>query len=600
MLIFWSLQSCSKGGGGGDGVVEEPQVPNSAQQDYDDAIAALRRLDIKGAQSLFSASMEKTDDTEKSLSHIKSDVDLTSIIPQSQFGHALTNLILLMESQPVSDLLAAFGQSSWSVDSIFGDDGYIAETNKIFGADSVDLTLSGDTISTMHDDAPIGRAWSYTDPQNAVTTFNINYSDPVTRQGFDFVGTLTTVWPLTVLSGACTVSDGQTIPLGSKCTTQDQNSTPYERPTFELFLRTPDHEYFSNREAGTGGSITINSLGGSPGETLSITFNDAKLVSASNHTITLNGTYVDKVSDQLFPQIQGLGIPFADSCHDKPHACILGKVESGYRSSNFVQTAQQLISPLEEIIAEMSLVTSNANASFEIPRELFAGVHDMHVSHSDMLMMLGSLSLVKAGLRLMDSWNCDVTLSGLFDQDGHFIGDKQVLVDELNECFALSQNNHLADARNDFSEGLSYLKEGLDEVLAGSSSGMIVFNQDDQQLLAESKTMVASALSAMGGSTAISGLTPIVNVNLENLFNGSVDGSMIQSDPFVLQGGNIELVEAYFSQLMQNVCSYDLVGSPKVEVFSAAVRSKMPKLLHKVFQNVTVYNTFGGRLIQSF
>ncbi|MFH0799686.1 MAG: hypothetical protein V2A66_05850 [Pseudomonadota bacterium] len=147
----------------------------------------------------------------------------------------------------------------------------------------------------------------------------------------------------------------------------------------------------------------------------------------------------------------------------------------------------------------------------------------------------------------------------------------QQIVDELNQQFALRQDNRLASARINMQSWATYSKQALGEVLAGSSGGMENLSADNKQIYQELYDIASSVLASFGADTKIVDIQPDITANIDNFFKNPADGSKIQSDPFVLDGHRIEAVEAYWQQMLSSACDFRIGTHAKV--FSSAVHA---------------------------
>ncbi|MFH1830025.1 MAG: hypothetical protein ABH871_04530 [Pseudomonadota bacterium] len=597
MLI---ISACKKGGGGEEGVGGEAGEAEitPAQQQYESAIEALKSGDIRGARDKFTQAIEEQSaSTNPASAKVKSTTDLTMILPQSHFGRALTNLILLIESAPITDLLAGFGQNPWSIDSIFGSSGYLSRLNNIYGADSININVSGQINGT------IDKPYAVTDSYEGICSiygpscsqFSIN--SKIDEIGFGNAEDLWLAFKPEVLasgpskaSGKCNFSAGATLTPSDACTITQGNEQDKEY-LFEASFGGNGY-YFKTDEIKSTGSVTVDKLGKNIGDTIAVTFNNLTLFDSNNNTITLSGTFEDKLTERN-ASAKGLGFPFSTMCKEKN--CIFSQMKSGYRTSNAIAILTGLQPLLDDMVADLEVAISSPSTSFDIPKELFFGSQNMHVSHADMLFLLGAVYELRAAINLLNSWTADTALHGLMDSNGNFIGNKNAVLTELNQFFHLKPDNELSQAQTNFSNSFGYFIQGLDEVLSGTAQGVVTKSADNQQFYDEIRDMVVSGNSALQGSAQIAWINPVINMDLAYLLGGNVDGSKINSYPFVLdKQGNIKAVEAYFSQLMQNVCSYSLTSGQGVKVFSDAVRATSD-LMQKALPNILVNNRFGGK-----
>lgn len=122
-LAGLSLCSCSKGENAAS--TTTPTVP----QQIEAAASYLVAGNITGARAAYTAIIDGAS------AQIAKDADTSAA--GAHFGRALCDIILLIEKDPFTAILAGFGQSPWAASSVFGPTGYLAQS---LAVDNPDLS----------------------------------------------------------------------------------------------------------------------------------------------------------------------------------------------------------------------------------------------------------------------------------------------------------------------------------------------------------------------------------------------------------------------------------------------------------------------------
>lgn len=256
------------------------------------------------------------------------------------------------------------------------------------------------------------------------------------------------------------------------------------------------------------------------------------------------------------------------------YGCLFSRVLAGYTSGNLVSSFGDLSGEVDSIIEDLKVAITYPGASYTIPKGLYSGDADISVNHSDMVVLLSAIYIFKAAADFANSWTFDFDLFTIADANGTSLLSRQQFVDFLNSSgqFSLRSDNRLSSARENLDAWADYAKQGLDEILAGASSGILNISSTNTPIYEELYSMVTSAGDAMVGNATIVDISPQITANMDRFFGDPPDGSSIPSDPFVLQGRRIKAVEAYWQQMISSVCDFT-IGTRGVKVFSDAVRA---------------------------
>lgn len=223
----------------------------------------------------------------------------------------------------------------------------------------------------------------------------------------------------------------------------------------------------------------------------------------------------------------------------------------------------------DSIIADLIEAIRDPAAAFTAPKELYSGDIDISVNHADMVQILAGMYLMKASSDFANSWTFNIDLSSLVDSSGNARVTDQQIVDLLNAQFGLRSDNRLASARTNLGNWAQYSKQSLGEILAGTSGGVLNSSATNTPIYEDFYDMVDSVINSLSGSAVIADIQPEVTANLDAFFNNPPN---VESNPFVLQGSRIKAVEAYWQQMINSACNFN-IGTANVKVFSDAVRA---------------------------
>lgn len=564
----------SIGCGGGGPVADD--VDASTSELYDSAMEALKAGDIRGANEYFDAAVvsgggESIDATNS----VKADLDLATMITQSYFGRAFTNLILLMESAPVTDVLANMGEPQWLTSTIFGSTGYLGRMYDFYGG-TANIEMTGDLTQSF--DKPFVK--TYIDPYYQDQAQRIDvlvneraYEGIVMKiyMGFD-----------NPISGTCSVGVGDVVPADAVCTALNQGGVEEDFQLVQFGYYNSENNGYNLPSSGATGTFTIEALPTAVGETLTVTLNDVA-IEDNGETVILNGTISDTLQE-YWPNFTHDGFPFVDKCTRK--TCAFSNVASGYSTANIIQSMDALQPLLNDIIMDLETVVGDENASFDLPKELFYSDEDWHVARTDMQLFLAGVYAMSAAANFANSWELDFPLDDIVDAQGNLAVSKAVLVDRLNTFFRLRSDHQLNEARDNLAAAFSHALDGLGTIVMGATGGIVHPLAETRQMVQEMYSLVDEANRSLSGAVGLSTIYPSFTVDGAHFFDNPTDAQEIPYDPFVLDGNDIKAVEMFFKEAADNICTYDIDTRPNVYVFSQAVREIVAfegKLLHNLF-----------------
>lgn len=251
--------------------------------------------------------------------------------------------------------------------------------------------------------------------------------------------------------------------------------------------------------------------------------------------------------------------------------CIPSHAASGYTSTAFTASYEELMPYVDSIIADLLVAIQTSTASYTIPKALYSGDADIPVNHADMVQILAGMYLMSASSDFANSWTFDMDLSQLTDATGKALLTPAQAIVILNQQFGLRADNRLVSARTNLQSWAEYSMQAAGEVLAGSTGGVLNLSSTNTELYQNFYDMVSSAVTSFSGNVVIADIQPEVTANLDTFFNSPPDGSDIGSDPFVLEGTKIRAVEAYWQQMITKACNFTI--GTTTQVFTTAARA---------------------------
>ena len=253
--------------------------------------------------------------------------------------------------------------------------------------------------------------------------------------------------------------------------------------------------------------------------------------------------------------------------------CLVSRVTAGYTVEDLAADLQTLSDGIiGDIITDLSIAVENAASSFTIPQALYTGNRDINLHHADITQLLAGMYAARASIDFANSYRFDIDLSTLVDEDGGDLITKNGLVNLLNRQFALRADHRLAQAENNLSLAFTYSVAARNEVIDGAENGILVMDGDNDVIFADLLAGAEAALDSLGGPTAISGIVPFIEADLENFFAAPFDGSDLEVEPFVVEDNHIRAVEAYWQEAINTALPDYNIGDSG-DIFSAATRS---------------------------
>lgn len=304
-------------------------------------------------------------------------------------------------------------------------------------------------------------------------------------------------------------------------------------------------------------------------------------------TLILEGIFKSPISDTGFDDFsytEYSSLPlngiFASSSLSKTGmlASLIKRLKDSSTSESALRgELQNLVQHFEMMESLLTIVLSDASFTFTIPSELFYTDADMVASYNDAMLFMAKTKLVIVGLNISAAYKTGLNPNKVLKSSGTEF-DNQILTADLNGTgetigsvtvdsvafLTMEDESLITGSRARCEDGLDYLVEGLTNLKNGESSAL--FDQsfdrfsmsipqdvakDLQRSIASSGMLTLSVVGDHSGHT--------LKLDLDAFFDNPPSASDVtSSDPFVYNSTDdkIEIVEAYFSELLQDVAEY--------------------------------------------
>ncbi len=222
----------------------------------------------------------------------------------------------------------------------------------------------------------------------------------------------------------------------------------------------------------------------------------------------------------------------------------------------------------------LMIALADTHFSFAIPKNLFFLNLDIVISYNDARLFTAAIKATYAAFNVTGAYDPGVNLEHILSADGTDI-DYQIFVSDLNGAgetinevttdttafLAARDLSLIGDSKTHFIDALRFWKVGMQALIDGENSGFFdaSFDSFDRQIAVD----LANELLQSASSSGFVGLSSVgaasVKLNLLEFFNDPPDASDVtDADPFVYntETGRVELVEAYFQSLLQNVAQF--------------------------------------------
>lgn len=232
------------------------------------------------------------------------------------------------------------------------------------------------------------------------------------------------------------------------------------------------------------------------------------------------------------------------------------------------------ITLVEEIRNLLEKADKANDFQFSVPKDLFSGTADIPLNRVDLKALRATFAFWEAGLDFLDSWNLPMTVGDLFDTNGNQLVSDQEIVNRLNNAqfFALKSTNKIADAKVAVTQGLQLALDMIDLLPSVTVDGIFEQETGTADGYTEIQQLAQKMQSSLSASVDFTYVSPLVHVNLGQLFSTPPDASKIDVDPFVLEGGRIRPVESFFTQAFSGIADIDF-GLHYARAFTAISRA---------------------------
>jgi hypothetical protein len=180
--------------------------------------------------------------------------------------------------------------------------------------------------------------------------------------------------------------------------------------------------------------------------------------------------------------------------------------------------------------------------------------------------------LTKASNDMANSWTFNWDISSIIDATGVPKITKEQAVAELNKQFGLRSDHKLDSAKSNLQQWASYAKQGLGEILGGSTAGVLNLSDTNKEIYTELADMVDGFTKSFDGGVAVPHIQPEIVADLNKFFSDPANGAEIEFKPFVYENKQIKPVEAYWQAMIDTAINFK-IGTKNVKVFEESVRN---------------------------
>lgn len=229
---------------------------------------------------------------------------------------------------------------------------------------------------------------------------------------------------------------------------------------------------------------------------------------------------------------------------------LLALARDGYRAEDLQGDLAGMRVSVDEIIDHLDSARECNGFQFTVPGSLFYSRTSVEINYTDLTFLIASQYAHQAGLYFMTTWRFDVDLGRLFNERGIGEMPQAELLTTMNQFFRIRSLEDLSSGREYFLQTAVLLLEGFNNMPAAPVFGTLDSNAETEAGLAELTELAEAFSDSFGGMTLIPGVSPVASINLSALFDNPPDLAEIGIDPFVIEDGEIILVEAFFQEML--------------------------------------------------
>lgn len=230
-----------------------------------------------------------------------------------------------------------------------------------------------------------------------------------------------------------------------------------------------------------------------------------------------------------------------------------------------------LYGDFEDMETLLDVALADESFTFEIPAGLFGTTGNLQVSYDQLHLHMGGVKAALVSLDILAAYDFGINASQIVNTDGDDF-DYEILVADLNGTgetvngvtvdttpfLTLSDSSRITGAitraeacLSEFSEGLAALEDAQASFIDGSAGNIDSLSAKDSidTLLA---SLQNDELTHIG-----SYMDRDISINLHEFFtNPPSAASVTTTDPFVYEGGTIQMVESYFQDLLDGISAF--------------------------------------------
>lgn len=252
-------------------------------------------------------------------------------------------------------------------------------------------------------------------------------------------------------------------------------------------------------------------------------------------------------------------------------------IETGTTEAELKEEILALRDDYEEFEDMLDVVVADGSFTFTLPGELFGKSTDIEITHNDVQLFTGYVKGVVVSLNILEAYDVGVVIEDIVASSGTDI-DQEILTADLNGTgetvngvtvdttpfLTLDNESLVTGSRDLLLESLTYLSSSLTAIVSGQTSESVeeLFgsNAANNNNIEDALALVDELMESLEDGTLVQ-LTAVerrtVSVNLDAFFDNPPSASDVtDSDPFVFENDEVQIVESYFNDLLDGIAEY--------------------------------------------
>ncbi|MBI2067499.1 MAG: hypothetical protein HYT77_05770 [Deltaproteobacteria bacterium] len=275
--------------------------------------------------------------------------------------------------------------------------------------------------------------------------------------------------------------------------------------------------------------------------------------------------------------------PWSDTSEEFNLGQLFALAQNGYTTEEFQEGLRGIRSELDTVIDHLEAARLCNDFEFTVPGQLFYSSRSIPVNWTDLTLLTAGQYSTQFGLSLFNGWRFDVDLGSLFDEEGDQEISNMALVDQMNNFFRLRDSSEFTTARQQLLTSLQLILEALEAMPTAPAFGVIEDSPAVEAGLDQILRIAQAAQDSFGGVVTLPGTLPVITVDLSSLFSSPPTLESIGIEPFVLEDGEIHLVEAFFTTMIDRFST----GISDGEIGSFRLLNLMtPEFIRNLFDEV--------------